>query len=325
MKTEKRLNWKAIFILLLSITFVACDNSDDDPEPKKNGKDIVELALADETFDSLVVALTEANLVATFQGDNSGPFTVFAPTNGAFRALLSDLNLTKIADIDASLLLTVLQNHVVEGKVKSSSLSDGMLVKTLNGYTFTVNKKATISLDVNSSNKTGIDIIDSDIDATNGVIHVIDEVLVPDTPSPTPTLDIVEIALADDTFDSLVVALTEANLVATFRGDGPYTVFAPTNTAFQNLLTNLSLSRIADIDDATLLAVLQAHAVDGILQSGQLTEGKKVSTLGGEELTFSITSGASVSSDGTTSATISPADQWATNGIIHVIDKVLLP
>jgi transforming growth factor-beta-induced protein len=274
----------------------------------------------------LVVALTQANLVATFQGGDSGPFTVFAPSNAAFVALLDDLGVDRISEIDNTTLTAVLTYHVVNGTVKSTDLTDGMLVKTLQGNTFTVNTSNGVSIDVNASDQKGISVTQADVEASNGVIHVIDAVLRPETPGTVPSGDIVETA-DENGLDSLAIALTEADLVATFQGDdsGPFTVFAPSNAAFVALLDDLGVATISEIDKTTLTAVLQAHVIDGVFQESQITNGREVSTLGEAPITFSTSSGVKVSSENTADATIVTTDVWATNGVVHVIDKVLRP
>jgi transforming growth factor-beta-induced protein len=322
----KRIN-KLVFILaLLMVPFVlvSCEKEEED-EPKPEMKmDIVEIATSDNTFDSLVVALSTANLVSVFQGDDSGPYTVFAPTNQAFVNLLSALNLDRIADIDMDLLTKVLTYHVVNGSVMSSDLADDMLVKTLSGSTFVVDLDNGAMINTNAM--TSVKISNVDVEASNGVIHVIDEVLLPSMPAVAPTDDIVETAVAAG-FDSLAVALTKANLVSTFSGDetGPFTVFAPTNQAFVDLLAALNLNSINDIDMATLTAVLQYHVVDGIVASDQLFNNFAVSTLGGESFDVMTSNGVKIQATNTMDAEVTTADVWATNGIVHVINKVLVP
>jgi len=335
----KRQAIKLSMAILLGLSFMSCKKEDDeDPQQTNNiptvnfntpsdQDDIVDVALSNPSFDSLVVALTRAELVSTFQGDNSGPFTVFAPTNDAFVNLLSDLNYNSISEIDKGFLTEVLTFHVVSGKVLSTDLSDGMLAKTLQGNTFTINTSGGVTIDVNSSDKMGVNVTQADVKASNGVIHVIDAILVPDLKVGTPSDDIIDIALAND-FDSLAVALTKAGLVSTFQGDdsGPFTVFAPTNQAFVDLLGALNLGSIAEIDDALLTSVLQAHVVDGVFQQKQISNNKSISTLGGAPITFDATSGVTVSSASTTGASVTSGDDvWATNGVIHIINKVLVP
>ena len=294
--------------------------------PAPDGDDIIDVAIA-SGFDSLAVALTEANLVSTFQGDNSGPFTVFAPTNMAFANLIStNAAWNRISDIDNTLLTAVLKYHVLDGKVTSSQIVDGDFVNTLSGYTFKINTTGSVTIDVNASTGTGIPVSTLDVAATNGVIHAIDQVLIPSIPTTLPTQSIAGLAVAAG-LDSLVVALSEAGLVTTFDGSNGnfYTVFAPTNLAFVNLLgTNTAWNRISDIDNATLTAVLTFHVANGTIQAGQLSDGQSINTLQTTALTFNAT-GTTLTGGSSTAVGISGTDNYATNGVVHIIDEVLVP
>lgn len=320
----------SFFLVAGSLILSSCkkeDEEDDVMAPIANsGDDIIDVALA-QGFDSLAVALTEANLVSTFQGDASGPFTVFAPTNTAFETLINSNPMwNRISDINNALLTEVLKFHVVEGKVTSSQIVDGDFVNTLSGFTFKINTSGSVTIDVNATTSTGIPVSAVDVNATNGVIHVIDQVLVPDLPATAPTQSIAQLAVAAG-LDSLVVALSEANLVSTFDGSNGnfYTVFAPTNMAFVNLLgTNSAWNRISDIDNATLTAVLTFHVANGIIQAGQLTDGQNINTLQTTGLTFNAM-GTTLTGGSSTAVGISGTDNFATNGVAHIIDEVLIP
>ncbi|MDA9261979.1 fasciclin domain-containing protein [Flavobacteriales bacterium] len=317
------------FLLAGSLIFISCKKDDDPivtPTPTVNGDDIIDVAIA-SGFDSLAVALTEANLVSTFQGDDSGPFTVFAPTNIAFVNLLNSNPVwNRISDIDNTLLTEVLKYHVLNGKVSSDLIIDGNFVNTLSGYTFKINITGAVTIDVNATTGTGINVTSVDVAASNGVIHVIDQVLIPSIPTTIPTQTIAQLAVAAG-LDSLVVALSEANLVTTFDGSNGnfYTVFAPTNSAFVNVLaTNPAWNRISDIDNTLLTAVLTFHVSNGTIQAGQLSDGQTINTLESTDLTFNAT-GTTLTGGSSTSVGISSVDNYATNGVVHVIDEVLLP
>ncbi|MEN8929539.1 MAG: fasciclin domain-containing protein, partial [Flavobacteriales bacterium] len=273
------------------------------------------------------VALTQTGLVSTFQGANSGPYTVFAPTNTAFANLISGNPLwNSISDIDNSLLTTVLTYHVLDGKVMAADIVDGDFVTTLSGLTFKINTTGAVTIDVNATTNTGTPVSTTDVAASNGVIHAIDKVLVPDVPATAPTSTIAQLAVAAG-LDSLVVALTEANLVSTFDGTNGnfYTVFAPTNTAFINVLaTDPTWNRISDIPSAVLTAVLTFHVANGTIQAGQLSDGQNINTLESTALTFNAT-GLTLTGGSSTAVPISGTDNYATNGVVHVIDGVLLP
>ncbi|MFW6259939.1 MAG: fasciclin domain-containing protein, partial [Tangfeifania sp.] len=164
-----------------------------------------------------------------------------------------------------------------------------------------------------------------DIEAQNGVVHVIDTVILPNQLPET----VVDIATSDDDFSILVSALTREDLstdfVGALTGEGPFTVFAPTNAAFAALLDELGAASLDDIDSATLEAVLQMHVVSGKVMSADLTEGMTAPTLLGEEITFSLDGGATITDPNGRVSNITAVDIEAQNGVVHVIDTVILP
>ncbi len=295
----------AVAVMALSIPAQAAEN------------DIVDIASGNTDFSILVAALGEADLVAALQGE--GPFTVFAPTDEAFESLLADL------EIDAETLLAhpdlgkVLLYHVVSGKVMSTDLSDGMAAATLNGE----------SVSISTSNGVVVNdamVTSADIEASNGVIHVIDKVLVPSdfqlesTPVETEKPDIVEIAVGDSRFSMLVMLLQEADLVGALQGEGPFTVFAPTNAAFESLISALGISPEELMAQPELSEVLLYHVISGKVMSTDLSDGLEAATLNGESVVFDLSSGVMVNE-----ANVIGADIEASNGVIHVIDGVLVP
>ena len=234
---------------------------------------------------------------------------VFAPTDEAFAAAGIDLA-TFDTDEENATLADILTYHVYSGSVQSSAVTDGMTVTMLNGKdaTFTVSDgtvkigEATVTL--------------VDVPASNGVIHVIDKVLMP----PVDQVDIPTTAASTGTHASLVAALTHADLVTTLEGDGPFTVFAPTDEAFAAAGIDLSTFD-TDEENATLADILTYHVYSGSVQSSAVTDGMTVTMLNGKDATFTV-------SDGTVKigeATVTQADVVASNGVIHVIDKVLMP
>lgn len=282
--------------------------SEDDEAPKS----IATIAAGDPQFSTLVAALTKANLVGVLQGD--GPFTVFAPTNAAFSALLSDLGASSLDDISAEALTPILLNHVVSGKFRSGDLTTGY-VKTANAGGPDENQ---VDLYIETGagvklNKT-INVTSANIEASNGVIHVIDKVILP--------TDVVDIAVNNSNFTSLVGALSAASgdLVSVLKGDGPFTIFAPVNSAFDAIA-----GVTATLTDEQLAEVLKYHVVAGAnVLSTDLTNGMVVTTLAG---TFTVNiSGSSVTLTDGSGATVNviATNVQGTNGVIHVIDKVLL-
>lgn len=171
-----------------------------------------------------------------------------------------------------------------------------------------------LKADVTSSVKLNknTNVTKADIDVKNGVIHVIDRVLLPPT--------VVDQALNNDSFSILVQAVIKANLVDALNDNGPFTIFAPTNAAFETLFSTLGISGIADLTEEQLAPILTYHVVSGNVLSTQLSEGA-VPTLNGESLSVSLSPAPEI--NGT--AKIVVTDVQASNGVIHVIDSVLLP
>jgi uncharacterized surface protein with fasciclin (FAS1) repeats len=287
--------------------------------------DIVDIAVGNEDFSILVAALTQADLVGALQGD--GPFTVFAPTDEAFANLLSALDITAGDLLGHPQLADVLLYHVVSGKIMSTDLSDGITAPTLKGENITIGVGSSVT--INSST-----VILPDIEASNGVIHVIDEVLVPsDFKLNTDDMmedkmmedkmtdqDIVDIALADEQFSMLVMLLQRADLVGALQGDGPFTVFAPTNDAFVELVTALGITPEELMAQPGLADVLLYHVISGKVMSTDLSDGLSAGTLSGQSITFDLSDGVKANA-----STVIAADIGATNGVIHVIDSVLVP
>lgn len=284
-------------------------------------QDIIELASGNDDFALLVRALEEAELVETLQDD--GPFTVFAPTNEAFEKLLTDLDITADELLAQPDLADILTYHVVSGKVMAADFTEGMEVTTVNGEIISFDLTADPM--VNLSN-----IIMTDLEATNGVVHAVDTVLIPDSfelqevdtgmMDDRVTMDIVEIAAGNPDFSILVSALQEAGLVDTLKGDGPFTVFAPTNAAFENLFGELDITAEELLAQPDLGNVLTYHVVPGKVMSGDLEDGLEAETVNGETVSFDLTGDAMIND-----ALITTVDLDASNGVIHVIDTVLIP
>jgi uncharacterized surface protein with fasciclin (FAS1) repeats len=193
----------------------------------------VDVAVADGRFTTLATALTEAGLVETLQGE--GPFTVFAPTDEAFAALPEGTLEALLADPEQ--LTSVLLYHVVAGEVPSTEVVNLDEAETVQG------EPVSIRTDMGSVYLNDAQVILPDVVASNGIIHVIDSVLLP------PSLQaqtIVDVAVADGRFTTLAAALTEAGLVETLQGEGPFTVFAPTDEAFAALPAGTLEALLAD-------------------------------------------------------------------------------
>lgn len=290
---------------------------------------IVEIAVSNSDFSILVQALQMADLVGALEGE--GPFTVFAPTDAAFESLLSSLNISAADLLAHPQLSEVLLYHVISGKILSTDLSDGLRATTLQGENLIVDLDNGVA--INNSKVTAADVM-----ASNGVIHIIDTVLVPESFVLTPVTatstetettsetmaempeTVVDIALSDSNFSMLVSLLQKADLVGALQGEGPFTVFAPTNAAFEKLLSALNITASDLMNQPDLAKVLLYHVVSGNTYSTDLSNGLSANTLNGEALTFDLTNGAKVNDSG-----IIAADIKANNGVVHVIDTVLVP
>jgi len=272
-----------------------------------NNQSTLDVAMGLEDFSSLVAALAKANLASTFMMD--GAYTVFAPTNDAFAAFLSAANLD-FESLTAEDLSPILQYHVVASKVMSESLETSY-VNTI----YSAIQDQTVSLFVEVDGGVmlngSIQVTAADVETSNGVIHVIDGVL-------TPT-SVVDIALNNNNFSYLVEAVVKADLVGTLSADGPFTIFAPTDEAFMQLFSDLGVTGISEIDNETLTAVLTYHVVPGNVRSTDLSDGD-VATLNGN-INISMSDVVTINEV----SNVSAVDIQGTNGVVHVIDKVLLP
>ena len=297
---------------VLAVSFLTACGGSDDSHPIN----IVETAKADPKFSILVEAVTAADLGATLSG--TGPFTLFAPTNDAFAALLTELGVTKAQLLgDKALLTTVLTYHVLPAKVAKSGVPLGKAIATVQGSIFKIDAVGADLIVTDGRNRTA-KITSADVAVSNGVIHVIDKVLLP------ADKNIVETAVATPDFSILVEAVTAANLGATLSGAGPLTVFAPTNAAFAALLAELNLTKAQLLADTALLTkVLTYHVVAGRVLKADVPVGTPIATVQGD--TFSVDATLAITDQRGRKANIVATDVLASNGVIHVIDKVILP
>jgi uncharacterized surface protein with fasciclin (FAS1) repeats len=300
--------------LTLAAALAACGSSEDTtmaPQPN-----LVELAQSNPNLSILVEAVVAANLQGTLSG--TGPFTVFAPTNEAFAALLTELGVTK-AELLANkpLLTAVLTYHVLPARVLKAGIPLGRAITTVQGGIFKIDAVASAAVINDGRNRTST-ITATDIAASNGVVHVIDKVILP------ADKNIVETALALPDFSILVEAVVAANLQDTLSGTGPFTVFAPTNAAFAALLTELGVSK-ADLlsNPALLTKVLTYHVLAGQVLKADVVPGTQPATVEGE--TFSIDASLVVTDQRMRTAHIVATDVLTSNGVIHVLDQVILP
>jgi uncharacterized surface protein with fasciclin (FAS1) repeats len=281
-----------------------------------NDPDVVQLAQGNPDLSILAEAVSAAGLVDTLK--SRGPYTVFAPTNAAFASLLSELGVTKAQLLaDKELLTAVLTYHVLAGKVTKAEVPAGKPITTVQGGIFKIDAVAG-TLKITDGRNRVATITATDIQAFNGVVHVIDKVILPANKT------IVATAQALPDFSILVEAVVAANLQGTLSSAGPFTVFAPTNAAFASLLTELGVSKQALLADKALLTkVLTYHVVPGLVLKADVPVGVAIKTVQAE--TFTINASLAITDQRGRSAKITGTDVLTSNGVIHVIDKVILP
>lgn len=304
---------KGIVGALLIAALAACGGGNDNHDQPAN---IVQVAQKDGRFSILVEAVQAAGLAETLSGP--GPLTVFAPTNDAFSALLAELGVTKDQLLSNKALLTaVLKYHVVSGSVSSTQIPLGKAITPVGGGFFKVDK-AGADLVITDGRNRSSKIVQADVAASNGLIHVIDKVLLP------ADKNIAQTAAANPNFSILVEAVTAAGLVDTLSAPGPFTVFAPTNAAFSSLLAELGITKEQLFADKALLTkVLTYHVLPALALKADLQVNTPIKTVEGE--TFVINQGLAITDRRGRLANITATDVLASNGAIHVIDKVILP
>jgi uncharacterized surface protein with fasciclin (FAS1) repeats len=274
------------------------------PQPTKN---IVETAVAAGSFQTLAAALQAGDLVGALQGE--GPFTVFAPTDAAFAALPPEAVANLLKPENKGQLVDLLTYHVVAGKVPADQVVKLTGAKTLNGQQVAIQVAA---------GKVSIDqaqVVTTDIACSNGVIHVIDAVLMPAADNIPVTAE------KAGSFKTLLAAVGAADLAGVLSGEGPFTVFAPTDEAFAKLPAGTVATLLKPENRSQLVDILKLHVVAGRVYSGDAVAAGTAPTLQGEAVTISTSGqGAKVNS-----ANLLATDIDASNGVIHVIDAVLLP
>ncbi|MEM1326859.1 MAG: fasciclin domain-containing protein [Bacteroidota bacterium] len=305
---------KTPFLLMLlmalsTFTFISCE--EEEVKVDNSEKTVAAIAADDDRFSTLVDALSRVNLVDVLNGD--GPFTVFAPTNDAFEALGVDLS-----TLSDEALSEILLYHVFVGDaIEAAEIPDG---QTYLGTAATTGPNGT-NLSLLVEPKGGnvvlngrVNVTIADIVGKNGVIHAIDAVLMP--------LDVVGHAAANENFTELVGALGAASgdLTTVLSGDGPFTVFAPINSAFQAISETT-----ATLSAEQLAGVLTYHVAAGNVLSTDLSDGMMVSTVNGESFTVNLGDTVTLTDARGNTVNVLLTNVQGTNGVIHVIDAVLLP
>ena len=310
-----------IFMLLFAVSVISVSCKDDDPVVEQPSS-IYAIASADADLSNLKAALDRAGLSATLDG--TGDFTVFAPSNAAFGAFLTTNGFANLNAVPIPLLKEVLLNHVLASKVMAAQVTTGYVSTLAKG---SASSTRNLSMFMNTASGVKINgvsnVTATDISASNGVVHKVDAVI------GLPT--IVTHAVANPNFSILVSALTrpdQPNFVSILGGtaSSPFTVFAPTNTAFTSLLAELGLANLAAVPQATLENALKYHVVAGAnVASTDITNNMNVITFQGGTFKITTTGGVKITDANNRISNVIATDVQCSNGIIHAIDKVLLP
>uniref|UniRef100_A0A7C4PWC3 Fasciclin domain-containing protein n=1 Tax=Bellilinea caldifistulae TaxID=360411 RepID=A0A7C4PWC3_9CHLR len=274
---------------------------------------IVDIAVADGRFTTLVAAVQAAGLVDTLAGE--GPFTVFAPTDDAFAKLPAGTLEELLKPENKQQLTDILLYHVVAGKVMAADVVNLSEAETALG------EKVTIKVEDGKVFINDAQVIITDIEASNGVIHVIDTVILPPSMTAEAPKDIVDIAVADGRFTTLVAAVQAAGLVDTLKSEGPFTVFAPTDEAFAKLPAGTIEALLKPENKQQLTDILLYHVLPGKVMAASVSDGLIADTALGTSVFFKVDMGKAYINE----AQIIITDIEASNGVIHVIDTVILP
>jgi len=316
-----------IGFVLVSFT-LSCSNNNEEfyNEPQT----ILNIIESNSNYSGLAYALQKTGLDSSFDGSNSNDsHTLYAPNNMAFARFLMESGFSTIDDIPLDILKKVLLNHVMVDIIRYRDFETGYYksaAQYINGDSMTnlsihieqVNMRVTL----NGESR----ITQGNVDASNGIIHAVDKII--------PIPSIVTFAKADKNLGNLLLALTRSDLTTDFptilstelgTSPAPFTVFAPINQAFVDLLTELNLSSLSDIDEPTLNATLTYHVIgEANAYSTDLSDNQQLNTLGGP-ITANISGGATLTDGNSRVSNIIAVDIQANNGVIHVIDKVILP
>ncbi len=321
---NKQIKFLPLLFLLVVGLVTSC--SSDDNSGGSGTETIVEIAKANPNLSSFVSAIQLAGLESTLNGD--GPFTVLIPTNAAFDVFLASANFPSLEDVPVAVLREILLNHTLETAL------DGTTLRTLaRNYTTTLASgpggDGNVSLYFDATNAAiqfnGVaSVLEEDINASNGIIHTVSSVI--DLPT------VVTFVTADINFEQLTTALTTAtpgtDFVSILSGTGPFTVFAPADTAFDELLaSNPDWNTVDDIEESLLTAVLTHHVANGNNRSESISNGSSLETLEGDTISFTLSAGQVTITDGSGNSDIilAVADLQAANGVIHLITKVMIP
>jgi transforming growth factor-beta-induced protein len=306
---KRWINW---FAALVAAAMIAgCGGGDNHPSPGT----LAEVAQANG-FNALLAAAAKADLVGALNGPDK--LTVFAPTDDAFNGLAKRLGFPDATALVTALskdqLSKILRYHLLAGEVLKAQVPLNTAIVTLQGGKFSV-KTSGADLLITDELLRDTKLVSTDVPASNGVIHVVDSVLLPEG-----VLNIVQTAQANPTFSKLVGAVVQADLVGALSGPGPLTVFAPIDAAFDAIA-----GTVASLTKAQLTTVLTYHVVGAKVLAADIPFGSAIPTLAGQTITINAGTPPTIKDTSTTAAKIVATDVLTSNGVIHVIDKVLIP
>jgi uncharacterized surface protein with fasciclin (FAS1) repeats len=297
----------AAALLITSTSYAHCGACGSGGQSAAHRHDIVDTAVAAGQFNTLVTAVKAAGLADALKG--KGPFTVFAPTDEAFAKLPKSTLQDLLKPENKDRLAAVLTYHVAPGKLPASSVTRSTGVASVNGqWLGFAAARGKVMVD-------DATIVKTDIDCSNGVIHVIDRVILPEQQN------IVQVASRAETFKTLLTAATKAGLAETLQSDGPFTVFAPTDEAFAKLPAGTLQNLLKPENKEKLATIIKYHVVSGRVNSPAAMKAGSADTLAGKQVRFNRKHDALFIND----ARIVTTDVDAANGVIHVIDSVILP
>jgi len=318
----KRLKILALYLLLISVN--SC-SKDEIEVPFLREKNIFEHVASSMGYSYLTYALQKTNLDVVLSGDDD--YTLYAPDNNAFVGFLMRGGYSSLDDVPTNALKQLLLNHVMVGKKQYRDFKSGYFQtaassdvndKPLSIYINQVNMRVTLNGNAR--------IVQGNVMASNGIIHAVNAII------PVPSL--VTFVLADPNLYNLGMALTRNDLTVDFpsvlstengSAPAPFTVFAPSNKAFLDLLNELEVDRLSSIDEPTLNSTLNHHVLGQTnALSTDLSDNLTLNTLGGE-ITANITGGASLTDGNARRSNIITVDIQANNGVLHIVDKVILP
>lgn len=307
----------------LALSVMGCSSDEKGGDIIVPNNTIADFVETNQDFSSLNAALIATDLKGTLAGNTN--YTVFAPNNAAFNTFLSANGFENLDAVPVGLLTQVLLNHVIQGAVYSADLSTGYNTTLATGPS----SDANLSMYVNTEDGVMLNgestVTNADVEVDNGVIHAVNSVI--------GLPDVTTFATADPNFEILLAALTrdeDFNFISTLQtqdSPAPFTVFAPTNKAFIDLLNELDIESLDDLPSDVLAAVLSYHVVTGAnVRSDDISDGMEVTTF--ESGSFKINTGENVitiTDENDRVSTVIAVDVQATNGVIHAIETVLLP